>query len=246
MAGFKKAINATKIIGIVFAAFGLLFAVIGIIVSIEFSNFAANAEQTTAVITNIEAYRTKTTKGRYKTRHDVYIKYSVDGATYKSELGYYNSGMSIGDEIEVYYDPENPNKVRGKDSPLGFIFAGIGGVFAVMGICIGVIPAVKHGKKKKLIETGTQTTGIITGVTPDRSVRINGRHPYKAECEVIDEFTGERYLYSSDGVMGDISYLIGQSVAVYYDPNDRSKYYIDLDSVNERADNTAPVVHDFR
>jgi len=246
MARFKKAINVTKLLGIIFTAFGLLFATIGIIVSIEFSNFAENAEQTTAEITNIQTYTTRGRKGRTKTNHDVFIKYTVDGVTYNSELGYYNSGMHIGAEVEVYYNPENPHQVRGKDSPLGWIFAGIGGVFAVIGICIGIIPAIKNGNRKKLIETGIQAVGTITGVSADRSVRINGRHPYKAECEVVDEYTGERYLYSSEGVMGNISYLIGQQVTVYYNPDDRSKYYIDLDSVSTQQGDAAPQVHDFR
>ena len=246
MTKFKSAASASKIIGIIFTVFGLIFSIIGIFTIVEFNNFAASAESTTAEITRIETYTTRGRKGKIKTHHNVFIEYSVDGVTYNTQLDYYSSFMREGGTIEVYYDPEKPGKARGNDFSVSIIFVAIGLFFALVGVLVGAIPAVKLRRKKKLIETGAQATGVITNVVPDRTVKINGRHPNKAECEVRDEFTGELYLYSSEGVMGNINHLIGQSVAVYYDANDRSKYYVDLDSVTENFIESDTEVHDFR
>lgn len=117
----------------------------------------------------------------------------------------------------------------------------ISGLFVLVGALIAIIPAVQMSKKKKLIETGARAEAVITAVDIDQSTRINHRHPYKAQCEVTDSATGEVYLYSSEGVMEDIRYLTGSKVTVYYDPYDRSKYYVDLDSAGGNAQ-----IHDFR
>lgn len=245
MATIKKAPSAKLIIGVVFSTIGLLFAVIGIAIGISFSDFSAKAESTTAEITRIETY-TKSSNGSLTTYHDVYVKYSVDGVTYNVLLDYFDSSMYVGGTVEVLYNPDNPAEIKGNDITITFIFTGMGIVFLIIGLLVGVIPYTKEVKRKKLIETGEQATGVITNVIVDRSVEINGRHPYKAECEVIDPITGERYLYSSQTVMNDISYLIGQSIAVYYNPDNRGEYYVDLDSVHDDVLGGAPEVHDFR
>lgn len=246
MAKIKTALSATKIIGIVFSGIGLLFFVIGIIFGITFSNFAAKAETTSAVITEIETYTTSSGNGSRTKHHNVYVEYSVDGVTYNALLDYFDSSMYKGGTVEVLYNPDNPGEIMGNDITISFIFTGIGIVFVIIGFFAGVLPSIKEGKRKKLMETGEQATGIIINVVADMSIEINGHHPYKAECEVVDPITGERYLYSSQNVMNNISYLIGQSVAVYYDPNDRSKYFVDLDSVHDDVFGGAPEVHDFR
>ena len=121
---------------------------------------------------------------------------------------------------------------------MGLIFGAIGGGIFFANVAAG-------GKRKKLMENGDRVSGTITDVITVTNVRINGRHPYKAEVEVIDPYTGEKYLYSSKQVINDITYMVGSAVDVYVDPNDKSKYYVDLDSVaaDEYSDVT---VHDFR
>ena len=103
----------------------------------------------------------------------------------------------------------------------------------------------KAVRRKKLIENGEQLTGVITAIRMNMRVTINGIHPYRAECEVIDPYSGERYLYSSDDTIEDISALMGMSVTVYTDPNDRKKYYMDISSLTNRY-NYDENVHDYR
>ena len=44
----------------------------------------------------------------------------------------------------------------------------------------------------------------------------------------------------------DIDYLVGRKVTVYYDPDDRSRYFVDIDSAEADYSMNAPEVHDFR
>ncbi len=126
------------------------------------------------------------------------------------------------------------------------IFGGIGLIFFIVGLPFLIGAVRKKQMKNRLLETGVQTEGIITDVVINRSVTVNNRHPFKAECEVIDHLTGERYLYSSENVMKKIDYLIGRSVTVYYDPDDRSKYFVDIESAESDYSANEPEVHDFR
>ena len=104
----------------------------------------------------------------------------------------------------------------------------------------------KRNTKARLLETGVQTVGIIKSIEKNLQVTVNGRHPYKAECQVTDPVTGEIYLYSSESFMKNIDYLVGGQVTVYYDPDDRSKYYVDIESAERDYGVSAPEVHDFR
>lgn len=126
-----------------------------------------------------------------------------------------------------------------------FLFLGCGALFTVLGAAFLLWVVLKTIRRKKLIENGEQLTGVITAVRMNMRVTVNGIHPYRAECEVIDPYSGERYLYSSDDTMEDISSLMGMSVTVYTDPNDRKKYYVDISSLMERY-NYDENVHDYR
>ncbi len=240
----KSASNVTTIVGVVFALVGVILISVGIGIFASNKKFEATAETTTAVITDIETYY-KRSGGEKKRYRDVYVQYEVDGKVYDRELNYYSSGMYTGQTIEIMYNPENPAEIRSGNSLLMLlILCGMGVVFAAIGVPFTAI-SIKGGAKKRLKANGERVTGTITDVITITNVTINGSHPYKAECEVIDQFTGEKYLYSSKQVMNDITYMVGSTVDVYVDPNDKSKYYVDLESVasDEDADTK---VYDYR
>ena len=246
MAKRKSAAGTSLGAGIVFIVAGLIFFFVCLGTIIDANKFAEKAQETSAVVTDVQTHRVRRNK-RYRTEYDVYVRYEVDGVTYNQELNGGNAFMDVGETIVVYYNTENPRDVRRTKDTNGMQFFAMAFslVFVAAGVGVGVVPAIKSAKLKKLKETGASGTATITDIFLDRSMKINKRNPYKAQCELVDPVTGESYLYSSEPYTDDIRHLQGMQVTVYYDPYDRSRYYVDLDSVDESAMNNA-VVHDFR
>ena len=245
MAKIKSVAQARLGSGMVFVIAGLLFLVIFIFIVVENNNFMETAKETTAVVTEVRKERVRR-NGKYRTDYDVYVYYEVDGVAYNQEINGGNASMKKGQKLVVYYNPENPRDVRsGGGSGIKYFGVVFSLAFTVIGVLVGIVPAVKANKLKKLKETGNQTTAMITDIVIDKSIRINKRYPNKAICEEVDPVTNEKYLYSSDGVMGDISYLQGQLVTVYYDPYDKSRYYVDLESVDMNTLGSQQI-HDYR
>ncbi|MBR4111754.1 MAG: DUF3592 domain-containing protein [Ruminiclostridium sp.] len=242
----KKA-NLNFGIGGFFALFGAIMLCIGIWTIIDGINFRSGSEQVTGVISHIESHREHHMDGGNTTVHDVYVTYIVNGQEYEQQLGYYDSTMFAGQEIEIFYNPENPAEIKGKDGITNIILPLFGLVFLVIGLALVNNDRKKNQQMQKLMEQGSTAQGVITAINVDYNTTINHRHPLIAEVTVTDPDTGEQFLYSSDGIMEDIRHLNGRRVTVYYDPDDRSNYYVDLDTA-ESDDflGNAPQIHDFR
>lgn len=241
----KMGVNTIfAIIGSIFFVIGLVLAAVGGFRHVSYNKFMKTAETTWAEITDIEEdvyYR----KGRRRTRHHAWVEYEVDGCVYTGKLDNYNSSMYIGADIEVYYDPADPSEVRTGSRTAEIILFSMGGGFAVLGGVFLIIVIAKKNKIKNLKLNGEALTGTIVNITQNMAVRINGRHPFKAECEVKNPFDGETYLYSSENINSDISQFIGSQVTVYVDKNKKSKYYVDMDELFDKY-NEQNKIHDFR
>ncbi len=232
------------ILGSIFFILGLVLAIVGGIRYADYNKFMETAETTQATISDIEEdvyYR----KGRRRTRHHAWVEYIVDDIIYNQKLDSYNSSMYIGADIEVYYDPADPSDVRTGSLVPEILLFSMGGGFAVLGGVFLIIVIAKKNKVKNLKLNGEQLTGTIINITQNRAVRINGRHPFKAECQVKNPFDGETYLYSSENINADISPFIGSQVTVYVDKNKKSKYYVDMDELFKKY-NEQNKIHDFR
>ncbi|MDE5917333.1 MAG: hypothetical protein K2G62_04310, partial [Oscillospiraceae bacterium] len=88
-------------------------------------------------------------------------------------------------------------------------------------------------------------SGTIIAVRTNYKIKVNNRYPFIADCEVINPYDNERYLYRSENVVADISMLAGMTVTVYVDRNDRSKYYVDIQELLNNYNNDYKI-HDYR
>lgn len=222
------------ILKLIFIVIGLAMTVGAIIVGLHSKKFFRNAEQTTAVITDIESTRNRR-NGVTEYNHTVYVTYEVDGVQYnKVRLGYYNSGMYEGKTIKVYYNKDNPGKIKTKGSSMviSVILGVVGGVFLLVGI---ILVIVFMPRNKKIKQYGNRYEADIINITVNRNVRVNGRHPYIVDCQVADAFTGVTSLYRSKNIYEDINVYGIVKVPVYVDPKNPSKYYVDIDEAIEQA-----------
>lgn len=233
----RKSISVLLIIGIIFTVVGLCFLIAGITVCIGNISFSNNSEQTDAVISRIETEQYKISNDR-RIRHDVWVKYEIEGEKFEELLGYYDSRMRVGDVIAIHYDPNDPSKIRSVPGSkiILFVFVPLGSVFAILGIVFILINASSALRRNKIFQTGEKLTGVITKVKINNYVTINNRHPFKAECEVTDPYSGETVIYTSENITEDISGLIGMEVAVYVDSDNKKNYYVDVLELLDRYD----------
>lgn len=232
----RKAPSVCFLMGIIYAIVGIIFLIVGITVSVHNNNFLKTAQQTNAVISQIEKEYYNDSHGDRKARHSVRVKYEIDGKQYEELLNYYSSDMREGDTIIINYSPDDPSKIITNmgSKILGFVIITLGSIFALLGFILIMKKILSDQKRNKLIQSGECLTGIITNVEKNKYVTINKMHPYKAECEVIDPYSNEKYLYSSDNIMGNISDLIGREVMVYVESNNKKNYYVDIYELIDR------------
>lgn len=240
----KNTNNFMVMFGSIFLIVGLITVLSGIGMFVSFLSFKSTAAETQAVITDIETIKTRN-NGKTKISYSVFIEYTFEGVQYDNMLGYYSSGMHKGQVVKIYVDPESPTNIRSNSLLAEILMIVMGLPFAIVGMCFVISSIRKTATKKRLLLEGEQMSGTITLVAMDRSLRINGKHPYKAEVEVIDPMTGEKYLYSSEGIMQDITWLTGESVTVYVDAADRSRYYVDIVAAMETS-TSGSRIHDYR
>jgi len=218
-----------KAVFAIFLGMGLLFFVIGIIISSVLGNVNKDDYvEVKATIRDIE---------RFGDKHHVYLDYQYDGDSYEDvRYNVYSSTMYVGKEINVKVNKYNPSEIYMGNLKYIFLFAFCG--FGILFGAIGGIPLAIIRKKiihlKKLKETGRPIWGTIEEVGINRSVTYNGAHPkyfvVKYEDDSIVTATSH---YKSAGfyLNGDTSGFIGKNIKIYVNPQNPADYAVDLESL---------------
>lgn len=131
-----------------FLLFGVMFTM-SIISKLQYDEITQNMLTTNAMITDIKIDHYSFKYGNYE--QEMQIVYVVDGKTYNRELATdtknafeagFRTHFSVGDVVEIYYNPENPMEIAtelsSKHSVNTMIFTGACLIFLVA-ICISVI-----------------------------------------------------------------------------------------------------------
>ena len=223
-----KGDKITKIIFGMFAAIGTTALIAGILVCMHVYSHT-NKEFTTAVITRIETRRNS---------RSVYVSYDVNNTKYESPIKGYSSSFCRGQEIEVYYDIDNPTSVQAKElDALSFIFPGIAFIFFLIG-WIGIFVII--GKQKKEIwlkEHGKCIKADYTEVRINYSITVSGLHPYNVICSWKNPEDGKLYIFRSKNLYINPKRIIEdnniQTFPVYIDSKNIKRYTVDVDIITE-------------
>ena len=124
----KRFINA--LFPVLFVAAGIALVVMGF----RDLHYQKTYTLTTAVVSSIQ----EVDEGRI-TRTDVYVKYSADGTQYESLLQGQRGNWTVGEEIQVRFDPSDPSRVVsvGTSSVTMMFVAGAVAIF------LGLIGAIR-------------------------------------------------------------------------------------------------------
>ncbi|TYQ13262.1 UNVERIFIED_CONTAM: uncharacterized protein DUF3592 [Acetivibrio alkalicellulosi] len=220
-------------IGIIFSVIGLTFIAAAVAVYISNSNFKKNAQETTATITDIYVYGS-----RGDTDHDVFVKYNVGGREYNQLLNYYTSSMYVGQEIKIYYDLNEPSRIRGASIMVEIILIILGAVFFLIGFFVIVIKIRNISKKIRLIESGYKVDAEFQEVILNTSYSVNRKNPYFITCKWKDPSSGETYIFRSENIWYDPQDIIEDlnitSFPVYIDQNNFKKYHVLLECLENK------------
>lgn len=109
----------------------------------------------------------------------------------------------------------------------------VGFLFLAAAVAVFADTEIGYRKTQKAISKGVKYKSLITDVHHKiKSTRRSGDHHrihlYCTECEVIDPETNEKYLLTSRYVRYNLNGTVGRTVDVYFDPDDRTNYYVDL------------------
>ena len=127
---------------------GIIILIFGIV---TFGNIkdASNYIEVSSVVTKTELTQEAYTENgtHHDAEYDVYVKYTVNGREYESELGIF-SGVKVGDAMKVYYNPEDPADVvqMRNQAIIPYIALAVGAVLLIAGI-LSVLKALNKIKR---------------------------------------------------------------------------------------------------
>lgn len=224
--------TVVRVIVGLFAIFGFVFIIVGILWAVSADSFLKNAAEVSAVISEIESYR----GSEGDTSHRVYVDYFYDGQEYKDvRLNEYSSGMYEGKEIQLMLDPDNPRRLM---SNVGLyigpiIFIGLGTVFAVVGVLSLIWTGRKAHNKKQLIASGQYIYATVESIECNKSFSVNGRHPFLIYCTYRDAYQDIIYRFKSDNIWTNPEYVIqpGNEIKVFVDRENYKNYHVDVEGI---------------
>ena len=119
------------------------------------------------------------------------------------------------------------------DDPVVFIsvFGGIGGLFLLLGLAFLLADVRRRHLLQRAYNGGNCVEAVITGVSTQKNVSINGGHPRVLECAWTGP-DGVVHIYRSRYLYTDVTKLLkSDTVPVYIDRWNENVGFVDVDAV---------------
>lgn len=140
----------------------------------------------------------------------------------------------VGERVPVLYASNNPQDARldGTFSMFGvsLIFSLFGVIFTSLGLGFGIYWVLLRRRRAQVLARGTPIQARFVEIDRNRSVRVNGRNPWRINCQWQNPATSNIHLFSSDDIWFDPSpYVKSDSpVRVLILPENPEHYMVDL------------------
>ncbi|MGI9334629.1 MAG: DUF3592 domain-containing protein [Gammaproteobacteria bacterium] len=140
---------------------------------------------------------------------------------------------AVGESVGVLYEASAPESARINSffSLWGgpTIAGGLGAVFFTIGASIVLAGRLKGSKIQHLKVNGTPIKTTFQGVEINRSLRVNGRSPYRIVTQWKNPSTSELHLFESENIWFDPSDHINvDEITVLIERHNPKKYYVDI------------------
>ncbi|MDR0197428.1 MAG: DUF3592 domain-containing protein [Oscillospiraceae bacterium] len=239
MEKFKRS-NPLLVMSLMLLFMGTVFLIVGTAVAVVIqktrSDFMETAVKTEATIVDIRV----TGSGDDRV-HRVDIRfYDRDGNEIITRLSYYSSSMRVGQQIVIWYNPDNPYSVMDDGGEVAtvlvlFIFGTVGLITLICGGIMLSRQLKKGALRERLAREGCYVMADVTehGLS---NTRVNRRRLFRIKCVYSDGFTTHEF---EDGYLFDnpLPYITPDNkIRVCVDRNDYGKYFIDIGG--ERQEHT--------
>lgn len=217
-----------------FLGIGVVLLVAAAVTSVLELRFLARAERAPGTV--IDVSRHTDSEGTVTFRP--VVRFTIEtGETieFVSSSGSSVASKSVGDQVEVLYDPDDPKDAELSDffSVWGFpvILGGLGVVFtAVSAFAIRITRRPSKADAAWLRAHGVRVQGRSPRSVLDGKLTVQGRSPFRVEVDVHDAARNEMRVLTSEAVWFDPApYLESRDVLdVYVDPNRPERYLVDV------------------
>ena len=231
--------KATVWIGAIFTPIGLLFAAIGGWLYFEDRSFAASGVRTQGTVIDVHASRDS--DGDFSYRPVVeFVDAAGERHQFVSRVGSNPPRHSPGKRVDVIYQPWSPDEavIDGFFDRLflPLIFMGLGSIFAAIGG--GLLIALLRRRRivAQLRSTGLPIQAQFVECYLDRSIKVNGRSPWRVTCQATHPATGKLETFKSDAVWADPTEQVsGRALRVFVDPARPKRHFVDLSFLDHSA-----------
>lgn len=215
----------------VFAVIGLGLFIGGMFAYRHTRHFVDTAISAQGVVTaNV---RSQSTAGRTTFHPRVRFR-TADGQeiSFISSIGTRPPVYRVNDPVRVLYDPQDPYHASIQSLMnlwiLPIILCGLGIFFGSAGVVAAVLQIVGARRKAWLQQNGRRILAQFTRVELNKSVRVNGLHPYIMVCQWLDPASNRMQVFKSANIWFDpSSYISAKTLEVLVDPDNSHRYLVD-------------------
>jgi uncharacterized protein DUF3592/TIR domain-containing protein len=171
------------------------------------------------------------------------VEFKIAGGrsvTFRSSFGSSPPAHEVGEAVPVLYDPRQPSNATIRSffvlwgPALGLVF--FGAVFGAIGLGLLIYALIRGRRQRYLIRTGRPIMSEFHEVEVNTKLRFNQQHPYRVVTKWRNPVSDEIVYFRSNNVWDDPTmYVKNRSITVIVDPNNFSRYVMDLSLLSERA-----------
>lgn len=219
------------IIKYVFAIIGMALLGSALYLYMDKQAFLKKAEVTQGIV--VELIRSRSKKSATYRPVVEFTTKSGKKIEFVSSMGSNPPSYNEGENVEVIYDPINPNKADIKSfgtlylGPLILSFIGI--FFFLFGFLTILFDLLKQKKSRDLLDNGQRISTKFGNVQLNTGYSVNGRSPFQIYSQWLNPNTNELYVFKSNDIWFDpTDYIKTEEIKVMIDPNDPKKYVMDI------------------
>ena len=232
--------NTIVIVRNVFTAVGLALLAAALYLYQDTQNFTQGALTGDGVVT--ELVRARSSDSNSSTYRPVVEFHTDDGSLVEvtSTMGSNSPSFRVGESVQVYYHADRPHQAKINSFlslwGLPLIFGGIGGIFFLVGFVMIYMARRRAAEVEYLKRRGSPVQAELQGVERNRSVRVNGRSPYRIYAQWQNPFTSKLHVFKSENIWFDPEqYMKGDQVTVLIDEQNPEKHYMDISFLPDLA-----------